>query len=117
MRILPLDTPLDLSVLESMFGDDEELRTAILEEFATSATPYMAELDAALANRSAEGVRSLAHKLKSSSRTVGASQLGDVCEVLEHSAPDQDWDSITAQEQQLKDQLERVLEYIRGMSD
>ena len=115
--MLPLDnTPLDLSVLESMFGDDEELRNAILEEFATSATPYMAELDAALASRSADGVRSLAHKLKSSSRTVGASQLGDVCEALEHSAPDQDWDSIACQEQLLKDHLEQVLEFIRSVS-
>lgn len=110
-----MNAPLDLSVLESMFGDDEELRNSILEEFAISATPYMTELDAALADRSAEGVRALAHKLKSSSRTVGASALGDTCEVLEQSAPSQNWDSISAQELKLKNQLESVLAYIQEL--
>lgn len=107
-----MESPLDFSALESMFGDDEELRDAILHEFAGSAQPYITELDDALGDRSAEGVRSLAHKLKSSSRTVGASVLADVCEALEHSAPNQDWDHIVSQQQLLKDQLQRVVTFI-----
>lgn len=109
-----MSSPLDFSVLESMFGDDEALRHAILEEFASSAKAYVIELDTALAARSAEGVQSLAHKLKSSSRTVGASQLAEVCEVLENSAPDRDWQHIASQEQCLKDHLQRVVEFIRA---
>jgi HPt (histidine-containing phosphotransfer) domain-containing protein len=109
------DFPLDLSVLESMFGDDADLRAAILEEFANSATPYMEELDAAVASQSLEGVKSLAHKLKSSSRTVGAVALGNLCEALEKSAPMGNWQSLGEQEMALKDELERVLNYIRSL--
>ncbi|WP_423897882.1 Hpt domain-containing protein [Candidatus Pelagadaptatus aseana] len=98
-----------------MFGDDADLRNAILEEFANSATPYMTELDAAIARKSAEGVKSLAHKLKSSSRTVGAQALGDLCEALENSAPNADWHGINTQELALKSELERVLDYIRSL--
>lgn len=88
------DVVLDLSVLESMFGDDDELRGAILEEFKHSSIPYMAEFDEAVSLNNAEGVKSLAHKLKSSSRTVGACPLGDLCEQLESTAPQANWSQI-----------------------
>ncbi len=106
---------LDLSVLESMFGDDAELRGAILDEFKHSSIPYMAELDQAVSAGDIDGVRSLAHKLKSSSRTIGASPLGDLCEQLEQSAPQGDWEQIKVFDQQIKDGLQEVIQAIDGL--
>lgn len=106
---------LDLSVLESMFGDDEELRGAILEEFKHSSIPYMAELDEAMASSDVDGVKSLAHKLKSSSRTVGASPLGDLCEYLEGIAPDSDWGEISQLQAKVKQSLSEVIQAIDAL--
>lgn len=98
-----------------MFGDDAELRQAILEEFANSATPYLCELDEALADKSAEGVKTLAHKLKSSSRTVGAGNLADVCESLETAAPNQDWQELNQLSDDMRDALDQVIAFIRSL--
>ena len=103
---------LDLSVLESMFGDDAELRGAILEEFKNSSIPYMAELDEAVSASNSEGVKALAHKLKSASRTVGAGMLGDLCEELEQKAPAADWEQISGLERAIKSSLNDVIEAI-----
>ncbi|MGH1372721.1 MAG: Hpt domain-containing protein [Cellvibrionaceae bacterium] len=109
------EVALDLSVLESMFGDDAELRGAILEEFKHSSIPYMAEFDEAVSLGNAEGVKSLAHKLKSSSRTVGACPLGDLCEQLESKAPQADWQEITALGSAIKVSLEEVITAIDNL--
>lgn len=106
------NAPLDLTVLASMFGDDEVLRMDILREFKASALPYMEELNQALAASHADGVKSLAHKLKSSSRTVGASPLADICEALEETAPTQNWSRIGELEVQLRDALQDVIDCI-----
>ncbi len=106
---------LDLSVLESMFGDDAELRGAILEEFKHSSIPYMAELDQAVSAADIDGVKSLAHKLKSSSRTIGASPLGDLCEQLEELAPQGNWEQIKEFDQQIKQGLQQVILAIDGL--
>ncbi len=109
------EVALDLSVLESMFGDDAELRGAILEEFKHSSIPYMAEFDEAVSLNNAEGVKSLAHKLKSSSRTVGACSLGDLCEQLESKAPQADWDQIKALGADIKVSLNEVITAIDNL--
>ena len=106
---------LDLEVLKSMFGDDDELTMSILQEFRSSALPYMIELDQALSVQSPEGVKSLAHKLKSSSRTVGAVPLGDICETLEEIALTADWDKITELENALRAELDAVIQRIDAL--
>ena len=109
------DAPLDIEVLKSMFGDDDELTLSILQEFKSSALPYMKELDAALAARRTDGVKNLAHKLKSSSRTVGAAPLADICEALEEVAPRQDWLRITELEEALRAELGAVVDFIEAL--
>lgn len=107
------DVPINLSVLTNIFGDDKELCDSILQEFSNSAGPYMLELSQAFEGASADGVKSLAHKLKSSSRTVGAEELGDLCEVLESSAPSQNWTLIDSQQLAVQSALAEVVNFIR----
>ncbi len=107
--------PLDLNQLESMFGDDVELRNAILQEFANSADPYLNELKDALDTQCSEGVKNLAHKLKSSSRTVGAEPLAVICEALELEAPNKEWPHLQGLSVQLREALDEVLGCIRAL--
>ena len=105
--------PLNLSLLESMFGDDADLRYAILQEFANSADAYLLELECALGGRRPDGLRSLAHKLKSSSRTVGAVNLADICDAMERAVPNRDWGLLEGLAVQLKQSLAEVLIFIK----
>ena len=105
--------PINLSVLTSMFGDDKVLCDSILEEFSSNAEPYLLELSEAVERGDAGGVKSLAHKLKSSSLTVGAEELSELCEALEYSAPNKNWTFIDRQQLAIKNSLEKVVNFIR----
>jgi len=109
------EVALDMSVLKSMFGDDAELCGAILEEFKHSSIPYMAEFDEAVSNNNIEGVKSLAHKLKSSSRTIGANPLGDFCDELERLAPQGNWGQINEFRALIRASLSDVIDAIDGL--
>lgn len=74
------DAPLDMAVLTALFGDDRALCFSILDDFSSSMEDYRAELAAAT---DLTQVRAVAHKLKSSARTVGAGPLADICAALE----------------------------------
>lgn len=75
--------PLDLSVLEALFSDDPDLRLSLLDEFVVSTQSYLQEFEQAA---DIVAVGAVAHKLKSSARTVGANRLADLCTGLESGA-------------------------------
>ncbi len=110
-----MSQPVDLSLLESMFGDDAELRSAILQEFVKSADAYVDELEGALSSRQSDGLKSLAHKLKSSARTIGAEPLASICEVIERSAPNKDWSLLEGLAAELRQSLMCVLVFILAL--
>ncbi len=74
---------LDLDVLKSIVGDDPGYRIEFLNEYLISASCYADELEVALTELDTQRMAGIAHKLKSSSRAVGALMLGDVCADLE----------------------------------
>ncbi|MBA3032275.1 MAG: PAS domain S-box protein [Gammaproteobacteria bacterium] len=77
---------LDTAVLEKLLGDNAPtLITEFLDDFQTSARQTAAELHAAWDKGDLAAVGSAAHKLKSSSRAVGALALGELCAALEKS--------------------------------
>lgn len=100
---------LDLSVLQSMFGDDIPLRNAILQEFTNFAAPYVQELNDALQSSNRAGIRHLAHKLKSSARTVGANELAEACANLESAAAESEWETLQAYAASIKQELDSAL--------
>jgi two-component system, sensor histidine kinase and response regulator len=76
----------DLSVLAALVGDDPQLIAEFVREFSASTALMADELsNAALAGRT-EDVADVAHKLKSSARSLGAMKLGDLCASLEETA-------------------------------
>ncbi len=78
--IMPI---LDTSILAEMIGNDPALIAEFLADYLGSLSKSAAEIRAAAAEEDWSTVGSTAHRLKSSSRSVGAAPLGDCCEQLE----------------------------------
>lgn len=109
------DGPIDPSALMSVFGDDEATFKEILMEFVEPATSNVGEIEAAFADRSADGVAKAAHKLKSSARSVGANDLADLCQTLEAAGKEEDWDKIDKAAPRLPSIIQKVVQYIDNL--
>jgi len=74
---------LQIAILASLVGDDPAVLREFLADFRASAAALSAEIAQAERNGDLAQVGALAHRLKSSARSVGAVPLGDVCAELE----------------------------------
>ncbi len=109
------DGAIDPSALKSVFGDDEATFKEILKDFVEPATSNVGEIEASFAKRSADGVAKAAHKLKSSSRSVGANELADLCQALEEASKAEDWNEIDKAAPRLPGSIQKVVEYIDNL--
>jgi len=107
--------PIDPQALKSVFGDDQETYVEILREFIDPARNNIDEIVKAADVHSAKDVGAAAHKLKSSSRSVGARELGEVCQALEAAGHDADWDVIEALAPRLGNLFDDVKSYIDAL--
>ncbi len=102
----------DNGVLKVFVGDDPETIVELLNDYLESIKLTRQQLTDALNQANASEATSIAHRLKSSSRSVGALRLGDWCAQLEQMASE----TIVAQRLQLiKDltlQLDQVVQAI-----
>jgi two-component system sensor histidine kinase/response regulator len=87
-------TALDVSVLMAQVGDEPEVVGAFLREFRVGASKATGALRAACGSRQAAEVEAVAHKLKSSARSVGALALGELCEHIEAAGRDGRLDTV-----------------------
>ncbi|MEO8524822.1 MAG: ATP-binding protein [Caldimonas sp.] len=75
----------DVEVLIGLVGDDPMVVREFLGDFRASARRLAIQLHEAHAAGESRKVADIAHQLKSSSRSVGAMALGDVCAELENA--------------------------------
>ena len=108
-------SPVDPQALKSVFGDDDETFREILGDFVDPATANVKEITDAVEAGDAAGVGSAAHKLKSSSRSVGAIQLGELCEQLEIAGKSGDADTIADLAPSIPAVLAEVIDYIKAL--
>ena len=73
----------DVGVLRELVGDDDGAVRELLAGYLESARSLAGEFDVARDAQDHRALSSLAHRLKSSSRSVGALELGDLCAQLE----------------------------------
>ncbi|MBT5940786.1 MAG: response regulator [Rhodospirillaceae bacterium] len=111
----PTNGPIDPAALRDVFGDDDETFKEILNEFIEPGYSNVAEIKSAFDERSAKDVASAAHKLKSSSRAIGANYLADLCLNLETAGKSDDWDVIDQDAPKLDGAIEDVIAYINGL--
>lgn len=76
-------SPIDLSILTNLIGNDQDTLAAVLLEYRDSITGIKETLHAMSMPEDFEAVENLAHQLKASSRSVGATAVGDLCAELE----------------------------------
>ncbi len=106
--------PVDPQFLHDTFGDDEDLIKEILGDYLEPATAIVNEIMEAYAAKNAGAVSTAAHKLKSSSRAVGAKALADLCQTLETAGIEENnWATIEDCMSKLPGLVESVLGYIR----
>jgi signal transduction histidine kinase/CheY-like chemotaxis protein/HPt (histidine-containing phosphotransfer) domain-containing protein len=75
----------DVGVLQGLVGDEPATVREFLCDYLASARRLSSELRRACATGNTHEVAAIAHKLKSSSRAVGAIELGDRCAELENA--------------------------------
>jgi two-component system, sensor histidine kinase and response regulator len=79
------EVPVDIQVLKDLVGDDAEMIKDLLQEYRDNSAATTKALHAAFQAGQWSTVGSTAHKLKSSSRSVGAMALGELCAKLEQA--------------------------------
>ena len=103
----------DISVLIELVGDDQAILREFISDFRVNAEKIAAELRIACAVGRTGDAANLAHKLKSSARTVGALALGDLCAEIEKAGRSGDKDALT----QLLPRFEQVLASVVSFLD
>jgi HPt (histidine-containing phosphotransfer) domain-containing protein len=78
----------DETVLIGLLDGDEQMAAEVLRDFEAALACGADEIETAFRDNRTEQLMVAAHKLKSSSRTVGAMRLGELCGRLETGARD-----------------------------
>jgi CheY-like chemotaxis protein/HPt (histidine-containing phosphotransfer) domain-containing protein/anti-sigma regulatory factor (Ser/Thr protein kinase) len=102
----------DLSVLVELIGDEPAEITKVLKSFRALADESSRELRKGVAARSPRVAAEVAHKLKSSARSIGASRLGNICEEIEGAAEGATPDAIAALVRGFEAELDAVFRII-----
>jgi HPt (histidine-containing phosphotransfer) domain-containing protein len=113
--ITSTDNPIDPQPLTNMFGDNPEIFKEILNDFIVPTWNIINEIKTGWENHSAEEIEMSAHKLKSSAKSVGAIELGDICSILEIAGKEQDWATIDPLIPRLDPVMNDVEQYIKNL--
>jgi len=110
----PTSLPVDVNVLKKLVGEDEEIIRDFLHDFRLSAEKIAAELRTACAAGQAAAACALAHKLKSSARSVGALALGELCAEMEQAGKAGDTAALAVLLPRFKQYLASVESYLEA---
>ena len=91
----PTGGPIDLAVVERMFGGKTEMVDRVLMRFAKAGAALVTEI--AAAGDDGRRLAEFAHKLKGAARAAGAVRLGDLAATLEHSGDPADITPLVAE--------------------
>lgn len=112
--IKAISSVVDVSVLKELVGNDPTTIKELLSEFRTDAEKIALEMLAAYQSKQFAEVGSLAHKLKSSSRSVGAIALGNLCAEIEQAGKGDDATTLAIILPQFNTQLAAVKSYLES---
>ena len=104
----------DVNVLKALIGDEETMIREFLHDFRLSAAKIGEELRTACAADQPTVAGAHAHKLKSSSRSVGALALGELCFEMEKAGKSGDKAALAVLLPQFEMELAKVVAYLDG---
>jgi EAL domain-containing protein (putative c-di-GMP-specific phosphodiesterase class I)/signal transduction histidine kinase/DNA-binding response OmpR family regulator/HPt (histidine-containing phosphotransfer) domain-containing protein len=88
------DDVIDFDVLAHSTGDKPDLHRSLLHSYEDALEQELDKIQQAFAWKNSEQIVTYSHKLKSSSRSLGVSDVARVCERLESAAKQQDWSEL-----------------------
>jgi CheY-like chemotaxis protein/HPt (histidine-containing phosphotransfer) domain-containing protein len=103
---------LDVNVLKRLVGDDDAVVRQFLADFHASAVRMAAALRNACEAGEAAEAGAIAHKLKSSARSVGALRLGDLCAEMEQAGKTADVKALMELLDKFEQELADVEQYL-----
>ena len=110
----PVELPLwDAMTLTELVGDNPTLHRRLLEKFLSHAQVQVTDICAAATAGECKTLAGVAHTLKSAARSVGALQLGELCQGLETTGLAGDASSCNAMAMGLPQALAEVQALIR----
>lgn len=104
---------LDASVIQKLFWGDEETYSEVLNDFLNHCIPEFQQMIAMTPPHDFTTLKLMAHKLKTSSRSIGANALSDLCFQIEHYAASES-DEITLPLSALSDTVEMTIAAIEN---
>jgi signal transduction histidine kinase/CheY-like chemotaxis protein/HPt (histidine-containing phosphotransfer) domain-containing protein len=107
--------PVQVSVLEALVGTDPQLIREFLQAFGVSAGQSAAELTQAYGEQRSQDAAAIAHKLKSSSRSVGALGLAELCAAIEVAGSAGDLTKLTELVPDFEKEMASVHGYLRSL--
>lgn len=87
-------TPVDVSVLRNLLGNDESLVVKLLNSFLDSTPTPINQLIQSIQEREHKEAKQLLHDLKTTCRSVGAIELADLMLTLDHSLDHEVWEIV-----------------------
>jgi CheY-like chemotaxis protein/HPt (histidine-containing phosphotransfer) domain-containing protein len=106
--------PVDISVLEGLVGNEPEIVQEFLHDFRASSGRIAGELRSACEAGDPQAAGAAAHKLKSSARSVGALELGELSARMEQAGKAGDIEGLKVLLPQFDAELAAVDAYIRS---
>jgi signal transduction histidine kinase/CheY-like chemotaxis protein/HPt (histidine-containing phosphotransfer) domain-containing protein len=107
--------PVQVSILEALVGTDPQLIGEFLQAFGVSAVQLAAEFTEAYGKQRSHDAAAIAHKLKSSSRSVGALRLADLCAAIEIAGTAGDLPKLTELAPDFETEMAAVTGYLRSL--
>lgn len=113
-----IDSPIETEVLDELRETlGEELLAQIIDTYLGYAPNQMTKLQDAAQRMDIEALWKAAHSFKSSSRSVGANHLGELCEKLERLGRAAETMTALALVPTLKQEYLRTIEYLQTLLD
>ncbi|HEX7234570.1 MAG TPA: response regulator, partial [Nitrosospira sp.] len=107
--------PVDVSILESLVGNDAAVISEFLHDFRVSSARIAMDLRTACEGEQPAPAAASAHKLKSSARSVGALALGELCAEMEQAGKAGDMDTLKELLPRFELELASVNSYIDSL--
>jgi EAL domain-containing protein (putative c-di-GMP-specific phosphodiesterase class I)/signal transduction histidine kinase/DNA-binding response OmpR family regulator len=112
---LELGSPIDTKVLTQSTGDKPELHRHLLQSYWQALDNEIDNVQQAFAWKNHEQIAEYTHKLKSSSRSLGAMTMANICQQLETAANEANWEQLELLMPQLHRDAKETSAYIANL--
>ena len=112
---LELGSPIDTKVLTQSTGDKPELHRHLLQSYWQALDNEIDNVQQAFAWKNHEQIAEYTHKLKSSSRSLGAMTMANICQQLETAANEANWGELELLMPQLHRDAKETSAYIANL--